>query len=790
MPICTRCSCYKNEFGVNCVPYSGNPNAEVYFLGEMAGRNEAATSVTTPSHFIGSAGTILDELLPHANLTRADIAIANAHRCYKYGNATPTQKEMDLCFIHTIMELSKIQPKMVVAMGESALYQLTGKTGISGYRGKLIYSQKIGYNVFPVYHPMASGYDAKKKEILIEDFKKIPKLINSKPEPEAHFSYIEVDTIKKFNIAYNTLITSDRFYFDTETTGKDPFKDKLRTLQMGNGEVIYVVGSDILYDTRIRGKLIDLFTKLEMNGQNFSFDVKFLYTTFGIFPEHWGHDSLLAEFVLSGVLNNDLRTLTSLYNRKYYGYDDYVIAKGGAHKVYDTKELYQYGADDVGVLYTIKKKQRKMLIKNKQLWLLENITIPCDKALTRMSLHGVRYDLKELNRLDKEYKRNAEIALSSIQQLDSIKVYEKKFRKRFNPRSTVAVHWLLLEQYKLPVIKTVKKSDRPSIGSTEMETYAGPKYKNPYCKRMSNYRSLQGIRANFLSGVVDKLDDGIAHTNYALHIAASGRPASSNPNLQNIPSNLRSIVIPRNGRGLLHADLGQIEVRMAAVIYHDQGLIDICNKTGYDFHSMIASKIYGYDYESFIEKINADDKKFSLLRKNAKGITFGVLYQEQAAGLAYELGVTQKKAQEFIDDFYFQFPGLAKGIADIKKFIIENGYADSYFGFRRRWKHHTENDTETLREGVNHPIQSTAWNLMQLILIQVDEMLIDKDSKLILQTYDDLVIDTVREEEEEIAHNVKSIMENVNKPFDVLNEVAVVTDVEIGNNLRDLKKYL
>jgi len=783
---CTRCRWYKNKY-VNCTSFFGNPNADIIFCGEAFGKNEALAGEA----FVGKAGNVFDDLLRYAGLNREDVAIMNAMRCYLEGNPTPTKSELDNCFIYSYNDIQNIDPKLVIAMGGSALYQMTGKEGVEKYRGRMLWSDKIQRKVFVTNHPAATIYDRTKLKDLKKDFKKIPKLMYEEVQDIKHYSYkYAEDENTAIKLLSELDIIDNELYFDIETTGLSPYYNDITLLQLGNknSEVVIIDGKVL---DSVNGTLAEMFDKYDVIGQDYSFDSKFLSTKLSILPKNWKHDTCLAEFLLTGMKDNDLTYLTYKYVPESFGYDDDVIKAGGAHKVKSKEKLLQYACDDVGVLPKIKAKQYEELLKKEQLWFFENIMMPCNKVLTKMVIRGIKYDIDELNIIDSVYADKAQKLMDAALQLDGIKEYERKFKKRFNPRSYDMVRWLLLDYYQLPVIKKTKVKKQPSLGKNEMKKYS-EEFNNEYCKIMEKYRSLQNIRSNFLSGVKDKLVDGVAHTTYSLHAAATGRPNSKDPNCLNIPPNIRSIIVPRKGHMLLHADLSQIEVRIAAVIYDDSDLLKITNDVNADFHSMIAAKAFGFDYNTFLKRVESGDKKAKEIRRVAKTISFGVLYQETAWGLAYSLGISEEEAQRFIDEYFAAFPRLASNIEKTKQHVIKYGYVRNPFGFIRRWKFHSKDDTNVIREATNQPIQSSAWNLMQLILIQVDEYLEDKRSKLIMQTYDDLVIEAYKTEIEEIAYKVKDIIENINKPFvdSGLNRVKILADIELGVNLNELRKYI
>ncbi len=791
---CSKCKGCKNEYEINCVGFSGNPNADIYFLGEMAGDNEAkATAVLNkPAHFIGKAGGILDNLLDLINLKRKDIAIANSHRCYKKGNTKPTKKELDACFEYTLKEIQEINPKLVVTLGGTALYQGTGKEGISTYHGNLVYSEKLQCNVFPVYHPMAIGYDPSKKADLIKDFRRIPSLIDEEEVEIVHYSYKYVDKIENFtNFSgpFHDLLTSYNLYFDIETTGLNPYdsEGRITLLQLGTENNIYVIDGGILEG--LKPFLKELFDAKDIIGQDFTFDAKWMYLKLGIEIKHWKFDTCLAEFVISGMKDNDLTALTCKYVPESIGYDDKVHQAGGAHLIEDQDDLRQYAADDIGVLRKIMKTQTRALVKADQLSLFKNIMMPCNRILTEMSLHGVKYNLDELWKVDSVYEKEANRASVKAMNLEGVKACEKKFEREFNPRSPLMLRWLLFDYYKLPVKKTTA-TKLPSTDKNVMKSFVG---RNKYCRIMEKYRSIQGIRENFLSGVIPKLVDGVAHTKYSLHATATGRPNSREPNLLNVPreKDIKRILIARPGYKFVYSDFATLEIRGASVVYNDDNLIEACNRGG-DFHSQVAASVNNMDYDEFYSRLQDEDKEIKELRQAAKDISFGVLYQMSAWALAKAIGVTEEEAEIFIHNYFKKFPQLRENIDKIKRFVVKNGYVRNYYGFTRRWDKHGSNDHATIREAVNFPIQSICWNWEELAMIQIEEQLKERrmDSCLNLQVYDAIVCHSPDEEVEETGKIMQDVMQNVNKPYPQINKVQLIAEVEVGNNLADMKKIM
>lgn len=793
---CTRCKAYKNPYNINCIPFSGNSSPDFYFLGEMAGREEAYASLKEPSHFIGKAGDKLNKFLRIAGVERDEIAIANSLRCYKEGNATPTKVELDACFFHTLLEVNKLNPKVIVTLGECALYQATSYSGIREYRGRLIWSDKVKRKVFPTYHPAAVIYDPSKLEILIEDFKKLKGLLDQEPNQIKYYEYSLIESKEQFNSILTALQQANNLYLDIETTGLNVFEDEIVLIQLGVDalEPIYIITNKIL--NSIKDELKSILEEKLIIGQGFDFDARFLYTQLGIQLKNWNFDTCIAEYLITGIKDNDLTFLTGLYARESFGYDTKVKQTGGFHKVQNREIALSYAANDVGVLYKIKPNQERLLKKQNQYKLFNEIWMPSNRILTEMSLRGILVDTKKLQEIDFEYKTKSKDLLNSCKELASVQACEKHFSRKFNPRSTLMLRWLMLDHYKLPVIKTKvtpKGEKNPVLSEKVMSIYAD-KYKNEYASLMKKYRSYQTLRENFLSGLLPKLHKNVAHTTYSLHATTTGRPNSKDPNLLNLPGGketkqIKSCFIARPNKIFVYSDLSQIEVKVAAIVYEEPRLIEICNG-GRDFHCEITSRILDIPYETVFEGKEAGDPEITAKRRIFKRITFGVLYQQEKVSLAFELGITENEADNFIKEYYKGFPNLKTNIELTKQEVIEKGELANLFGFRRRWKFHKPEDQNTLREAVNFKVQSTAFNLLQIAMIRINKDLKSTNAYLVMQVYDSLGAETLEEEKRQVCKIMKYNMEDCNKDIPLLAELRITADVEMGYNLMNLKKVM
>jgi len=790
MKTCTKCKIHDGTFSDNnCVKFFGNKNADIVFITESVNPYDVKHGIP----FSGDMKDIFDDLLKRANINKDSVAVMSAIRCYKSVNVI-TEKDIDTCFFYTLQELKIIKPKLVVALGDLAFYAVSGKPkkDYKNYKNKLIYSDKIKCNVFSTHKLQSVLYERRNLEALRKVFRELSTIVNTKPKKIEWFDYKYVDNINDFD---DSLFT-DLLFFDIESTGLRYLKDTLTILQISNGSDIVVFNESVLQKIDLR----EFFKDKRLIGQDFSFDMKFLCHTYNadIDNPNWYWDTCLAEYIISGMMDNDLTSLVWKYCPEHGGYDDYVKSKGGAHLVDDPEELHRYGAADVGVLPKIMKKQEKMLVKLDKIDLYRTITMPTNRILTKASLRGVKYNVEYLKGLDEVYKRKQEKLFFKIENMYGIRQTENKFQKKFNPRSSLHVKHLLLDIYQLPELARTKPTKSAPLGNIkcskdEMEIYAKEPYENKYCQIMQKNGTYGILRSTFLGGVLQHLTDDVSHTKYSIHSTNSGRPNSKDNNLLNIPrqEDIKKCLISRDGRSFVYSDEGQLEVRIAAVVYNDPKLIALCNDTSKDFHCNMTANAFSRDYEEIYHGYTVlEDKKITELRVAGKSVTFGVIYQTGADGLSKQIKKSKSVAQKFIDDFYIKFPDLKKNIEYTKNLVVKQGFVDNYFGFRRSWQFHTKDDHGTQREAVNHMVQSLAWNLIQLAMIQInDEFIKNKmESYIIMQIYDAVIAESPDDEVREASKIIKKIMEGVNKPYAGINKVVLVSDVDVGKNLGEMKR--
>jgi len=273
---------------------------------------------------------------------------------------------------------------------------------------------------------------------------------------------------------------------------------------------------------------------------------------------------------------------------------------------------------------------------------------------------------------------------------------------------------------------------------------------------------------------------GRVHTTYGQAVAVTGRLASNNPNLQNIPirtergKEIRKEFIPRNGNVIISADYSQIELRIVAAISGDENM---CNafKHNVDIHTATAAKVFNVDAKDVTKE----------MRYKAKSVNFGIIYGQGAFGLADNLGISRTEAKEIIDNYKKEFNGITRYMDNTINFCREHGYVQTLMG-RKRWLRDINSGNFTVRgyaerNAINSPIQGTAADMIKMAMIKIHDAMKKENlkSRMIMQVHDELVFDTVPSEldvlQPLILNNMKSALP---LPF----EVPVEAELGVGDN--------
>jgi DNA polymerase-1 len=388
-----------------------------------------------------------------------------------------------------------------------------------------------------------------------------------------------------------------------------------------------------------------------------------------------------------------------------------------------------------------------------------------------MEFEGVKVDVDFLREYSKELEREAAIAEDSVYKQAGVK---------FNLASPKQLGEVLFEKLKLDPKAKKTKTGQYATGEDVLLKLA---HQSKIVEDILVFRELTKLKSTYVDSLPELINrkTGRVHTSYAQAVAVTGRLASNNPNLQNIPirtergREIRKAFVPRDSNHvLISADYSQIELRIVAGMSGDPAMCEAFKK-GVDIHTATAAKVYG------IEETEVTKEQ----RYKAKSVNFGIIYGQSAFGLADNLGISRTEAKEIIDNYKKQFSGIQKYMDDTINFARENGFVQTIVG-RKRWLRDINSANFTVRgfaerNAINSPIQGTAADMIKLAMVKIyHEFRKHKfQSRMILQVHDELVFDAVQEEVETIKPIILDCMRNA---LPLPNEVPVEAEIGSGTN--------
>jgi DNA polymerase-1 len=568
---------------------------------------------------------------------------------------------------------------------------------------------------------------------------------------------------------------------DTETTSLDPMRAELVgiSLCVQSGAACYIPlghrypGVPAQLDRqavleRLRPWLQDpARPKL---GQHGKYDTH-VFANAGVQLSGFAHDTLLQSYVLESHRSHDLESLALRHlGRPTIAYEE-VCGKGAKQIGFEEVALEratEYAAEDAEVTLAVHRVLWPRLAADPGLrYIYEGIEMPVSRVLFAMERNGVLVDPERLRR------QSGELGLRIVQ-LE--REAQELAGQPFNLSSPKQVGEILFGKLGLPVRKKTA-SGTPSTDEEVLEKLAED---YPLPKTLLEHRALSKLRSTYcdkLPGMIHPVT-GRVHTTYGQAIAITGRLASSDPNLQNIPvrtaegRRIREAFIAPPGRSILSADYSQIELRIMAHISGDPGLIAAFER-GVDVHRATAAEVFGVEPDA----VGADQ------RRAAKAINFGLMYGMSSFGLAANLGISKDSAKLYIDRYFARYPGVARYMEATREQAHRLGYVQTVFG-RRLWLTEINGANGPRRQAaeraaINAPMQGTAADLIKLAMIAADAWLRRErlDTRLVMQVHDELVFEVPDGELEAVRTAVPGLMSAV-----VQWQVPLEVDVGVGSN--------
>jgi uracil-DNA glycosylase family 4 len=847
MTKCEKCLLYQTSqvksngkiYECVCLQGEGLKTSKIMFIGLCPGKNE----IINKKPFVGDSGQMFNACLEEAGIKRNEVYITNLVKCRSisvekkpgyWEDREPNTKEIKACLPYLEEEIKEIKPNVIVLFGNVVSKAIIGKTNITQIHGNPFWSEQYQTTCIPLYHPsfLVRRKDAeglKNRQNFIEDLKFVKQSAESKEfkaKIKKKTRYIICDTLPKVVKAIKRLSSLQEFAFDIETTGLAVDDDRVLCLSFSWAEATGIVipiwdwqrkelwsQEDLAY---IKNQLKPIMenSHIKKIGHNISFDIFFLNKKWNWDIQGAYFDTMFAYYLLDPDRKGSqrLHDLAWIYT-DMGGYDDKVKddrENGFKNTAWD--DLYEYSNGDSDCTNRICQILKKDM--EPYMFVMTEIMIPLSIITTEMRHTGIQIDVEYLDKLTQEYAKRIEEQEKVIDGLADVKAFSENYLKKqkkeiiakyeksktlkkkytkeayidknlepVNLNSTKQLRELLFNHLGLTIVKRTKLSKAPSTDEASLELLKG---EHEFIDKLLELRYLNKMYSTYLNPIREKLDkNNRLHTDYSLSRTATGRIASSNINLQNIPKKkegklIRDYFVASPGNVLVSSDLSQIEYRILAHFVNDAKQIqDIAS--GQDIHREVAAKAY---------KIPLDQVT-SEQRDGAKAVTFGLPYGRSAISLAEEYAMSPIEAEEFIKAFFNKYPKVKVWIDKMIEVARTKGYVKNYFGRKRYLPKINDPDNfirgEEERKVVSTCIQGSASDILSLDTIRVAKRLkeLKSKAKLVLTIHDDIVLDTPKEELEQIVNLLRTEMQ---RPIDGIR-VPLKTEIKIGERWGSLEKY-
>jgi len=583
------------------------------------------------------------------------------------------------------------------------------------------------------------------------------------PSEPVNKSYECVTTKTQLSTWLEKIKSASLTCVDTETTGLDPMRSQLVgiSLSIEAGQACYIPLKHVTNEDQLdREETLETLrpwledSQAPKLGQNLKFDWHIL-ANHGIMLRGIVHDTLLQSYVYESHRSHDMDSLAQRHlGVKTITFEE-VCGKGASQIGFDQVDIAtatQYAAEDADITLRLHQHLWPMIEADQQLrYVYQAIEIPTMLVLARMERNGILIDSAKLAQQGQ---------VIGMRLLDLEKEIHALAGQPFNIQSPKQIGEILFQVKNLPIIKKTPGG----APSTDEEVLQKLSENYPLPARILDYRSLAKLQSTYVEKLPRMADSktGRVHTNYAQAVAATGRLASNEPNLQNIPvrteegRKIREAFIAKPGWQLISADYSQIELRIMAHIAQDANLLEAFAQ-GRDIHQATAAEIFGVP----LEGVTPEQRRY------AKVINFGLIYGMSAFGLASNLGIERSAAQTYIDTYFGRYPGVAKYMSDTRVLAKEKGYVETIFG-RRLWLPEINSSNGMRRQGaeraaINAPMQGTAADLIKLSMIAVQSWLEAENlqTQMLLQVHDELVLEVPPTELELVKMQLRNLMTQV-----------------------------
>ncbi len=605
----------------------------------------------------------------------------------------------------------------------------------------------------------------------------------------AHSSnFITVNDEDKLAILAETLSNATEISIDTETTSTDPMLANLVGISCAvkDGKSFYIpVGHKTEGKQVSLGQIRQILEpilndpKKFLVGQNLKYDGLVL-TRNGMKPARYGFDTMIAEWLIDPASRHlGLKEMAEHYLGIEMTHIEELIGSGKNQiSMADVpiEKVAAYAAADAEVPLLLKPLLEQKMKEQNADGLFTDMEMPLIPILADMEETGISLDVPFLEKMSGELQEKT----SEIERL----VFESVGHE-FNLNSTQQLSKVLFETLKLPPPGQQRKtsSGHYSTSAAVLEELSG---KHPVVDWLLEYRELTKLKSTYVDALPQQVNPQTqrVHTSFNQTGSVTGRLASSNPNLQNIPTRteigqrVRNAFIAETDQVLLSVDYSQIELRIVAHMSGDQTMLEAFRK-GQDIHATTAAAIYAIPLEEVTKE----------QRRHAKAVNFGLIYGMSPFGLSNSTGLTLAEAEDFVKAYFQEFPGVKRYLDNMRRIAAEQGYVETLLGRRRYFPNLSSQSNINLRrreerEAINAPIQGTAADILKLAMIRLPDRLRagGLNARLLLQVHDELILECPKTELNATSELVRSVMEQAYKV-----DIPLLTEARSGKNWGEMQ---
>lgn len=757
------------------MPDQSKPS-KLLLVGEAPGYQEIKDQQAFSARYDGqvNAGYVLWESAKQLGFDRDEVAVTNVVLCQTPGNRDPSAEEVSNCRPRLEATIKEIDPKMILSMGKVPFKGLTGKTASVASTRNRDWHLAIGGEkrlLWATYHPAGTLYNQSIFPSFTADLERAYKYAcgdGTVDKPKAKFVVLSKP---ESLVALNSKL-GDSIIVDLETTGLERIGTKILCAVVQDEDPddtrVYVIPDEVLYDPSVYPDGFNEILKgRKQTGHNYGmFDAPILRDN-GFLDAEADDDTMLLHFATDERKGtHGLKGLAAeLCNAPDYDAElrSYLPTKDSSYSVVPRPVLYKYGAKDVWYTKQIKPKLEKTAHEDGVWNVYRNIMMPAIKPLAAMEHHGCLVNVPYVKDLEIKYERDMDEGLKEI---------EDKYGG-LNPNSPQQVKQKMID------LELVAPNYE---GGTDKEVLENLQAVRPDCDLMElvlRHRGFQKNLGTYIRGVLKRIwDDGRVRSNYLIHGTVTGRLASRDPNMHNIPRSkeMRDMFWAPPGKVLVNIDYSQFEFRMMGFYADDPVLREIYGAGG-SIHREMATTVYGPDYT---------EEQYAW----AKMINFGLLYGREAYSLSLQLKCSISDAEDFIEAFFERIPATRAYRDRIIAHVLEHGELQTVVGRKRRFPLITPaNVKSVIKETLNFMPSSTCSDVVLTDMARMfDIRWIEAHAPMVNTLHDSVLFESDEDDVPRLAEIAVPMMREIPNelikdpfPFDV--------EVKVGRSWGTSEEY-